>query len=271
MKLKKLAGLTLASILALSTFGSTALATTTTKGEADFEASTETVKTVKPGTDEEIDPENPITAEKLAGVQLLHVPGFDFGKNSTTMNDKEYDVLNTAYTKTSETDTKEIPQFVQVADVSGKTGTPWEVTAEQTAVFKTAAAGGHELPATRIRFYGTTATNNVRNDKVGDMVTQLALGATSGYTALPVKTVDAGPISIVKSKAATDVSGTTNGTITSLVFKAGYDETNYNTVVPANKQDRAKNADVKLAVPQSDGVQAVAYSADIVWTLTAGP
>ena len=42
-------------------------------------------------------------------------------------------------------------------------------------------------------------------------------------------------------------------------------------MVPPLKQNRAKNEDVKLAVPQTDGVQAAEYSADIVWTLTAGP
>lgn len=270
MKLVKFTGLTLVSILALSAIAPTALAATTTEGEGVFEISTDTVTPVKPGTDIEIEPENPITAEKVSNVQLIHVPAFDFGLNDTTMNDKEYSVLNAAVKKKTETDLKEIPQFVQVADVSGKTGTPWEVTAEQDAVFASNAATPHKLTNTRIRFYGTTATNNVRNDKVADMITELTLGG-SGYTALPVKTVDAGPISIIKSKAAVDVSGTTNGTITSLVFQDAYDEANFDTVVPPLKQNRAKNEDVKLAVPQTDGVQAAEYSADIVWTLTAGP
>lgn len=249
---------------------SAAPVTAKSTGEATFEADTNNWDVVKPGTDVKIEPENPTTQVKDGGVRLMHVPNFNFGQNSTSVNEANHPVKLNRFNKKGDADMIGMPQFTQVGDGSGKVGTKWEVTAEQDTVFTSNDADAHELTASRIRLFGATATNNQRNSSVANMVDIVSIPTAGGHTNIPVKTKDGGPLAVLTSKNATGADST-NNTISSVVFMDAYDETNFVATEVANVNDRAENADVKLNIPSSDSVQVKPYKADITWTLTVTP
>lgn len=269
---------TIKRILGLSfvTMGALCIATPTfaetgavkTDGKASFIPQSGDINTIKPGTDEKIDivdgNNERVTVENI---QLMHVPDFDFGSNETSVDTKNYDAIYEHYQKSGDTTKYAIPHFVQVGDVSGVQGTAWAVTVEQDALFK--ETGGHSLKGSRVNLYNQTLTNNVQTGNVADVVTGLTIPSDSSVQ-VPVKGVDTtGSIAVLTSKAGKTDQTTTNGTISSVVFQKDYDETNYGK--PDSPALTDKNTDVKLNVPQSDGVQAKAYGAKLNWTLTVGP
>ncbi|GGC97146.1 WxL domain-containing protein [Enterococcus wangshanyuanii] len=238
-----------------------------TDGKASFVPQSGDINTIKPGTDEKIDMvdgnNERVTVEN---VQLMHVPDFDFGNNETSVDTKNYDAIYEHYQKSGDSTKYAIPHFVQVGDVSGAQGTAWTVTVEQDSLFK--ETGGHSLKASRINIYNQVLTNNVQST-VADVVTGLTITSDSSVQ-IPVKGVDTtGSIAVLTSKAGKTDQTTTNGTISSVVFQKDYDESNYGKSDSPALTD--KNADVKLNVPQSDGVQAKSYGAKLNWTLTVGP
>lgn len=239
-----------------------------TDGKASFVPQSGDINVIKPGTDEKIDiVDGNNERVTVANVQLMHVPDFDFGSNETSVDTKNYDAIYERYQKTGDTAKYAIPHFVQVGDVSGVQGTAWSVTVEQDALFK--ETGGHSLKASRINIYNQALTNNVHTGNVADVVTGLTIPSDSSVQ-IPVKGVDStGTIAVLTSKAGKTDETTTNGTISSVVFKKEYDEANYGKADSPALTD--KNVDVKLNVPQSDGVQAKAYSTKLNWTLTVGP
>ena len=274
--LAALVGLSLATPLAVSA----AEADTTTSGEAGFSIDTDNIPVVKPGTDEDIKPDKPLPNQPVVeGVKLTYAPDFNFGTNAITLasGTQEYAVYNDLYTYTATPTQKiEIPQFVQVADASGKLGTKWEVTLQQEDSFKVGgngASAGTALSGSRIRLYGQTVTNNLRTP--ADVIQGLTINATKGYSEVPVKTATGeNPISVLKSTAVAPatVLNSTNGSKSSVVFAKDYDEADYKTPSTATSvATRQKNDDVKLAVPQSDTVLAENYSATLNWTLTVTP
>ena len=240
-------------------------AETTTKGEATFEAdSSLIVEPIKPGTETPVEPENPITQEVVSNVHLVYVPGFNFGLNKTSLQTKNYSAKYMTYKKDGTT--YEIPQFLQVADLSGKEGTRWAVTAEQQTPFTSADAAEHVLTNSRIVLKGASVTNNLNEANAAAMVNPVQVESI-----LPVKNVDGGPLEVFSAKAGTTGAESTNGTISSMVFSNNYDEANYTTTAAANVNDRGTNADVQLKLEQTDKVQLKEYKADIVWTLTVTP
>ena len=272
--LAALVGLSLATPLAVSAVE------TTTSGEAGFNTDTDNIPVVKPGTDEDIKPDKPLPNQPVVdGVKLTYAPDFNFGTNAITLasGTQEYAVHNDlfAYTATP-TQKVEIPQFVQVADASGKLGTKWDVTLQQLDAFKvsgTGASAGTALSGSRIRLYGQTVTNNLRTP--ADVIQGLTIDTTKGYSEVPVKTATGeNPISVLKSTAVAPitVANSTNGSKSSIVFAKDYDEADYKTPSTATSiVTRKKNEAVKLAVPQSDTVLAENYSATLNWTLTVTP
>lgn len=239
-----------------------------TDGKASFVPQSGAINTIKPGTNEKIEVEggedNRVTVENI---QLMHVPNFDFGSNETSVDTKNYDAIYERYKNTGDTARHAIPHFVQVGDVSGVQGTAWAVTVEQEALFK--EAGGHSLKASRVNIYNQTLTNNVQTGNVADIITGLTIPSDSSVQ-VPVANVDTtGSVAVLTSKAGKTDQTTTNGTISSVVFQKDYDESNYGKIDSPAITD--KNTDVKLNVPQSDGVQAKAYGAKLNWTLTVGP
>ncbi|ALS02539.1 hypothetical protein ATZ33_14475 [Enterococcus silesiacus] len=268
--IKRILGLSLvtAGILSLSAPTSAEAEPVQTDGKASFMPQTGAINTIKPGTDEKIEVEggegNRVTVENI---QLMHVPNFDFGKNETSVDTKNYDAIYERYNKAGDATKYAIPHFVQVGDVSGVQGTAWAVTVEQEALFK--ENGGHLLKASRVNLYNQTLTNNVQTGNVADVVTGLTI-PSEGSVQVPVKGVDTtGSVAVLTSKAGKTDQTTTNGTISSVVFRKDYEESNYGKVDSPAVTD--KNTDVKLNVPQSDGVQATAYGAKLNWTLTVGP
>jgi hypothetical protein len=239
-----------------------------TDGRASFSPQTTDIDAIKPGTDEKIDVEGGNTDPiKVANIQMIHVPDFDFGANETSVNTQDYQAIYESYTKKGETDKFAIPHFVQVGDVSGVQGTKWNVTVEQDALFK--EAGGHSLKNSRINIYNQTLTNNVHATNVADVVTGLSIPSSSSAK-IPVKGEETtGAIAVLTSKAAKTDAATTNGTISTVVFKKDYNAADFGT--STSPATTAKNDDVKLNVPQNDGVQAKAYNAKLTWTLTVEP
>ncbi|MFD2307135.1 WxL domain-containing protein [Enterococcus termitis] len=270
MKKNKILGLSLLAVGALgfSTSAFAESAAVQTDGKASFVPQSGNINTIKPGTDEKIDivdgNNERVTVENI---QLMHVPDFDFGNNETSVDTKNYDAIYEHYQKSGDTTKYAIPHFVQVGDVSGVQGTAWAVTVEQDSLFK--ENGGHSLKASRINIYNQALTNNVQTSNVADVVTGLTIPSDSSVQ-VPVKGVDStGSIAVLTSKAGKTDGTTTNGTISSVVFQKDYDESNYGKTDSPALTD--KNADVKLNVPQSDGVQAKTYGAKLNWTLTVGP
>jgi hypothetical protein len=237
-----------------------------TDGKASFVPQSANIDTIKPGTNDKIEVDGGNTTPvKVGAVQLIHIPDFDFGTNETSINSQEYAALNEKYKDKGGANKYAIPHFVQVGDVSGVQGTKWNVTVEQDALFK---SGQHTLRGTRINIYNQTLTNNVHAANVADVVTGLAIPSSSAVQ-IPVKGEETtGAIPVLTSKASTTDETTTNGTISSVVFASGYNAANFGATGPGTD---SKNEDVKLSVPQSDGVQAKTYSTKLNWTLTVEP
>lgn len=245
-----------------------------TTGDVTFGVSTTRPETIKPGTNDPIIPENKIGNTSANNVWLLHAPSFNFGTQTiNTSEDTEYAVKNSTYKKSGNTtDDFEIPQFLQVADNSGKKGTTWSVTAYQDAAFASGTgASASTLTNARIRFYGQTLTNNVRTAaQIPDAITGFTNDSGASYKTLPVGQANA--TAVLTSKADTTDAKTTSGTTSSLVFKNAYSEADYGTAkAAATVTERANNTDVKLFVPYADTPQKLDYTAKIVWTLTATP
>jgi hypothetical protein len=282
MKLKTALGLSLTA-MALVGFSLTVTAeepesdSVNTEGRASFSPQTSNIDTIKPGTNDKIEMEGGNSEPvKVENIQLIHVPDFDFGNNETSVNTQDYAALNETYKNKGGTDKYVIPHFVQVGDVSGVQGTKWNVTVEQAMLFKEVmgSSGGsnnslaHSLKATRINIYNQTLTNNVHTANVADVVTGLAIPSNSSVQ-IPVKDVDTtGAIAVLTSKASKTDETTTNGTISSVVFAANYNADDFGATGPGAA---SKNENVKLNVPQSDGVQAKAYVTNLIWTLTVEP
>ena len=267
-----LAGLTLQS-----TAASAGTAEQETKGTVDFGVSTDRPNTIKPGTNDPIIPEEGDKGTATTeNVWLLYAPSFKFGtKTINTSKDTEYAAKNIVYKKPNNTtDNFELPQLLQVADQSGIKGTKWAVSAYQTAPFVTGSGSDtSSLTNTRIRLYGKSTTNNVRT-ATSDMLTTFAFESGKSYTTLGVGATDS--IEMLKSQASTADDKTTNGTVSSLVFKNNYSEADYGQTASAdtdgNSVDkRTDNSDVKLFVPYKDTPQKASYTATIKWTLTSAP
>ncbi|MTD41895.1 WxL domain-containing protein [Erwinia sp. CPCC 100877] len=268
--IKGILSLSLAT-MALVSFASPAAAEAATEsaktdGKASFIPLSGNIDTIKPGTDEKIEVDGGNTEPiKVGSIQLIHIPDFDFGTNETSVNSQEYAALNEKYKNKGGADKYAIPHFVQVGDVSGIQGTKWKVTVEQDALFK---ADEHSLRGTRINIYNQTLTNNVHSTNVADVVTGLSIPSSSSIQ-IPVKGVETtGAIPVLTAKASKTDETTTNGTISSVVFADNYDAANFGAAGPAVN---SKNEDVRLSVPQSDGVQTKNYSAKLTWSLTVEP
>jgi hypothetical protein len=237
-------------------------------GKASFVPQSGPIETVKPGSNEKItvvDGSDNRTA--LDNIQLMHVPDFNFGENETSVDTKDYEALYEHFKKENDATVYAIPQFVQVGDVTGVQGTKWSVTVEQDTLFT--EANKHTLKNSRINIYNQTLTNSVHSTNVQEVVTGLAI-PTNSSVQIPVKSVDStGAVTVLASKEGKTDNTTTNGTISSVVFSKDYAETAYGTASSPAITDT--NSDVKLNVPQTDGVQKAAYSAKLTWTLAVGP
>ena len=253
--------------LLFATSTNAATADIKTKGGTSFTVPTDIGSVIKPGTDNDIMIDGDQT--QIDGVQLLHAPNFNFGQNALKANGGYFDAIYENYKeKSSDTTSYAIPHFVQVGDFSADTGTKWQVNVEQDSLFKAPTEQGHELKLSRIQIHNSTLTNNLKD------VSALLTGPiipSSGYISIPVKGKDGGSLPILTSKASQEDTGSTHGTISSVVFRKNYLENDYGseaTNVPALTD---KNTDVKLHVPNTDTAHAKAYSTNLTWTLTVGP
>lgn len=272
--MKKLTSVVGLGLIAMSVLGSASQASAAplnTNGQASFVPQTGKIDTIKPGTDEKIEMDTgDNNGTTVSDIHLMHVPDFNFGyNNETSVNTKDYSVLYESYrVQGQDAPNYRIPQFVQVADVSGIQGKKWKVTVEQTGLLK--ETGGHALKGSRINLHAQTLTNNVQTGDLNEIITGAAIPVGDSLP-IPVKDADStGAITIFSSKAGKTDATTTNGTISSVVFQDNYNEADYGTASSPSVTDR--NAGVKLNVPQSDGVQVgKEYLANLEWTLTVEP
>lgn len=274
---------TVAAITALSVvapIATQAVESTQTDGTVGFnpDGNYDDMPVVKPGTDEEIKPENPINTKPVANdVVLSYAPNFNFGTNnkiSLSSGSTEYQSRNNTFQKENDT-TKdyEIPQFVQVADASGQNHRNWSVTVQQADLFK--EPDNSKLTNSRIRIKGQTVTNNLITTSVTDAIVGVNIPQTDPkYAQIPVNGAEGGTLEVLKSTGdTTKPAASTNGTKSSIIFKNGYVESDYNTETAA-KEDinkRGVNADVVLSVPQSDKVLKKTYTAKLTWTIASTP
>ncbi len=253
-----------ASCLAVTLAATTVEAGVKTTGHASFTVPTEIGDVIKPGTDDGI----VIGGEQTQteGVQLLHVPNFNFGQNALKAGGT-FDAIFENYQEGENTVSYAIPHFVEVGDFSGDVGTNWRINVEQDSLFKAPTEQGHELVLSRIHLHNPTLTNNLKD------VTALVTGPvmTAGYATIPVKGKDGGSLSILTSKGGQADATSTHGTISSVVFKKGYDSEDYGSKAAGAPSLADKNTDVKLSVPSVDTARAKAYSTSLTWTLTIEP
>lgn len=301
-----LAGLSVTGITEVQADSSSDLVNT--NGEAGFVVDgSSKIPIVKPGTNEEIEVDEPTNQINVANVRLSYVPSFYFGsKNtlevtsvgSTTTYPVKNDLFQETITVTDEqTGTEsekkqvvEIPQFVQVADTSGKVGTTWEVNVKQSGRFT--STEDHELRDTRIMIDGQTLKNTRDLESNIEGIAALAL-ETPKTVFIPVTATDAennSALSVLK-KRAVDVEGSetsvdTVGSKSSIVFQKDYNHEDLKTstaemtkevtkedgtvVKERDVENRGTNTDVFLAVPEKDSARADVYSTTLVWTLVAG-
>ncbi|WP_430602293.1 hypothetical protein IGJ02_002621 [Enterococcus sp. DIV0724b] len=288
----------LVSTVALGGFGMSVSAAPTTNGKASFTDKDAHTHVVKPQTLEAIKdvtggqaPDGSVA--ESGAVRLMYAPTFDFGINQISTIDADYAVkMNSVQpiTWTENIETKpstwthkntqtgdpakdaaayDIPQFVQVSDISGIDTTNWNVTVKQDTAFTNGTgADAKTLKAgTTIDIYGQTLTTTSET-----AVANLAAGMTmdaSGKASIPIGK-DVGGLKVLGRKDSTAASATT-GTITSNVFKKEYGEADYSSTKTATStEDFRYNNDVKLHVPAQKITKDVTYSTTLTWAVTIG-
>ncbi|WP_430603238.1 hypothetical protein IGJ02_000593 [Enterococcus sp. DIV0724b] len=257
----------LTSLFATAQIASAEVKSVQTDGKATFKIPEDTENPVKPGTDEEI----VIEGDKInvQGVQLLHAPAFDFGTNELKAKGDDLNVVHEAFSYADNKEVKyAVPLFVQVGDFSGKRGTDWKVSVTQDATFK--EADGHELTNSRIRIFNQSFTNNLNNSNASNMVNGITI-PENGHAVIPVAGDTPDSLGVFSSKMLDTDEGTTNGSISSVVFKKAYDEANYGPKATDAPALDARYDDVQLNVPASDKAQAKAYATKLTWSLTVEP
>lgn len=253
------------AVALMSLFAATTTAaaeSASTDGKASFVVPTDYADTIKPGTDEKIDIKGGKTDSK--GVQLLHAPNFNFGENELKAKTDDIEVIHEEYTVEGDATKHAVPLFVQVGDFSGVLGTDWKVAVSQTGSFKAAGEDGHELKNSRIRIFNQSFTNNTNETNASNMISGITIPSEK-YAAIPVTGEDkTDSLQIIASKKDKTQDGTTNGTISSVVFKKDYS---------ANESPEvgSRYDDVQLNVPIEDKAQLKEYSTKLEWTLTVEP
>lgn len=249
-----------------------------TNASATFSKSknTEILKPDENGGEPEVikpDGKGPTTGD----VSLTHVPNINFGTVELNPNqDMNYEALYETATKTSDTSVAptvyELPHFVQVADNSGKIGTPWSVTVSQTSLFKTktTSSTNHTLTNTRIRLTESSVTDSYRTSTAAaDIVTGLVIPTSATFVGIPVSIgTDSFSITVLSSNVGKTPETSTNGAKNSVVFKNNYRvATDFKTL---NTENPTTNSGVVLNVPYKDGAQAEDHEATFEWTLIYG-
>lgn len=261
-------GIILGSIAPATTFAAKKNVKST--GDVGFKVNTDKeLDILKPGTNEPIEIVEGGNNRTPGAIQIMHVPNFNFGvENELEINTANYAAFHEKYVLKSDKDKKAyvIPQFVQVGDISGDNSgaVKWDLSVDQDSKFKTE---GHELENSRIQIYDQTLTNNVRNENVLKMVKGINLSEGKAIT-IPLKSDATGAVNVLSSLSGNGVDST-NGTISSNVFKKDYKESDYGETSKLKETDR--NQSIKLNVPQSDSALAKKYTADLTWTLTTTP
>ncbi|WP_375178624.1 WxL domain-containing protein [Enterococcus rotai] len=238
-----------------------------TDGKANFAVSDDIENPIKPGTDEEI----VIGGDKVnvQGVQLLHAPTFDFGTNKLKAKGDDLNVVHEAFSYAENKEVKyAVPLFIQVGDFSGKRGTDWKVSVTQDTTFK--EPDGHELTNSRIRIFNQSFTNNLNEMNASNMVTGVTI-PDGGHAVIPVAGDTPDSLGVFSSNKLDTDEGTTNGSISSVVFKTNYNEAHYGPNAASAPAVDSRYDDVQLNVPASDKAQAKAYATKLTWSLTVEP
>lgn len=223
-----------------------------------FEAMNEKMTTIKSGTvEEKIQFPTQPPLNETGAIQFMHAPRFDFGKaNKITIEAATY---KGKYEETAPIENAAsrffIPPFIQVGDGSGKDNL-WKVKVSQSVPFETTNGSKHKLMQSRISVSQPSLTNNVKQDQVNTL-----LDGITYEKAIPLSTDD--ELMIFNSKAST------NGSISSAVFKTDYKEADYG--VGKNINQDSTLDEVKLTVPFKEKVLATNYKTSLNWTLEVGP
>lgn len=269
-------GSLLVSALVLGTFGISVFAADTndnsmsgkTQGDVTF-----TQGDTPGGPTDPKDPDTPVIPDKpikpiptVDGVSLVHAPSFSFGDVKVSPTGDQYPVLESQfYSAANEDGTPDkstgyfAPDFMQVVDLSGKDTIKWDIKVKHEGFFKAQKdEKTYELKNTSIHLLGQTISNS--NNAEGLAGFSLDKEGKDGvkYAQIPVADAD---LTVLSSANP----GATNNSITTNVFKHGYDTS-------VKNETQGKNTDVLLDVPAGETPQAgLQYSTDLIWTLTVTP
>lgn len=279
MKKRMLASLLL-SVMVLSVGAQFAsaenLESSKTTGEVGFTAgekpgTTKPEKGPKDGEDLEDDKDEdgkPIPLPNNGGIYVTHLPNFSFGtENKTSVKTVDYEAYTEERKLKGTEDVFYMPHSVQVSDVSGNEQATWKLSVVQDNPFE---AGSSVLNNTRIRIYGNTFTNSLKNtQELGDNIKGVEVGVgeengTARHAVIPLTGEKEGELTVLSNTKA----GFTNASTTSAVFSDGYLAENYN---PEKTPKTAAYEGVKLNVPASDQAKAKTYTTQLTWTLTVEP
>ncbi|WP_207695788.1 hypothetical protein DOK67_0001499 [Enterococcus sp. DIV0212c] len=279
MKKKMLASLLL-SVIVLSIGAQAAsaenLESSKTTGEVGFKAgekpgTTKPEKGPKDGEDLEDDKDdkgNPIPLPNNNGIYVTHLPNFSFGKdNKTSVKTVDYEAYTEERKLKGTEDVFYMPHSVQVSDVSGNEQATWKLSVVQDNPFE---AGSSVLENTRIRIYGNTFTNSLKNtQELGDNIkgVEVGVGEENGpakHATIPLTGKNEGELTVLSNTKP----GFTNASTTSAVFINDYKEDAYSK---EKTPETAAYEGVKLNVPASDQAKAKTYTTKLTWTLTVEP
>lgn len=242
----------------LGLFSSSLVTAETVPTHVGFEAMDEKMTTIKPGTvEEKIQfPTQPPLSE-TGTIQFMHAPHFDFGKtNKITIEAATYQGKYEETAPLANAATRFfIPPFIQVGDGSGNDSL-WKVKVSQSVPFEATNGSNHKLIRSRISVSKPSLTNNVKQDQIDTLLGGLMYGET-----IPLATED--ELLVFNAKTST------NGTISSAVFKNDYTEADYG--VGKNINQDSTLDEVKLTVPFKEKVLATNYKTSLNWTLEVGP
>jgi hypothetical protein len=247
----------LATVSPLTTLADEGSATVGSDGTIAFIQTKDTPDTIlpKPGPTPDskpgptiVPPDGPDSTVKIGGVMLIMVPSFDFGVNRISISDKEF-YSEKSYAAMKDSDPSlglavgevlAIPQFAQIGDYSGIPRQSFSLSVQQDTLFKNVNSG-HELNSTRINLKGTTVVNNsFSKDSQDSAFPGLDSIVTNPSVTIPVAGKDVSPaIEVLMQDASLNtvdrgITNSLNGSITSIVFKNGYNAATDNVVIDSS-------------------------------------
>ena len=235
----------------------------TTEGSIHFRPSSDILgNVVKPETTPS---QNilPASGSQTSGdLRIQHVPDFDFGTQELQVGVQEFSPFFEKYVfSEGGAEAYSMPHFIQITDNRG-TNQGWQLSVHGTTFKK--AGSGDALPFAKISLDQGRLSNDVYDSQeIADRVSHFR--NTASELIIPTTPEEA---KLVMKTKGNDRMTTTNGSQTSLVLAADYDNTKLDYALEEKNQDIRlikSNRDVATVTDPTDP-----YIATITWTLSDG-